>query len=333
MIVREHPLEDLPGDVIVALNDGQTLKALAPIDAGARVQSVATGHFRRRRLSRRGRHLLSHRRGGAAAQRRRGPPEGRAAFRQRPRHGTHRGSRLRRRRAGRHRRREPPRGHRRALRQPARGGAAAADASAPGHGLPRTHLDGVRAEGPDRSVRVRGRVPPPRRDPRSVRPRVPGRHRELAVRAGLRQGAGAVPGHVGPFAPTLSGRPAHPAARAGGPAPGPGGRRVRPAERQRVPRLRGGLEHRARDGLRRRARPGADEDRERRQRRHRGRGRAPAEGRHAAALCLQGAQRHDRHAAGGAPLRAQGRPVRPRAAPDRSPRAGGHAGPVRRDGL
>jgi hypothetical protein len=45
VIVREHPLEDLPGDVVVALNDGQTLKAVAPIDAGARVQSVATGHF------------------------------------------------------------------------------------------------------------------------------------------------------------------------------------------------------------------------------------------------------------------------------------------------
>ncbi|MHC4163124.1 MAG: FG-GAP-like repeat-containing protein [Planctomycetota bacterium] len=45
VIVREHPLEDLPGDVVVALNDGQTLKAVAPLDAGARVQSVATGHF------------------------------------------------------------------------------------------------------------------------------------------------------------------------------------------------------------------------------------------------------------------------------------------------
>jgi len=45
VIVREHPLEDLPGDVVVALNDGEKLEASAPIDAGARVQSVATGHF------------------------------------------------------------------------------------------------------------------------------------------------------------------------------------------------------------------------------------------------------------------------------------------------
>jgi hypothetical protein len=45
VIVREHPLEDLPGDVVVALNDGDKLKASAPVDAGARVQSVATGHF------------------------------------------------------------------------------------------------------------------------------------------------------------------------------------------------------------------------------------------------------------------------------------------------
>ncbi|MHC4973638.1 MAG: FG-GAP-like repeat-containing protein [Planctomycetota bacterium] len=45
VIVREHPLEDLPGDVVVAHNDGDTLKAVATIDAGARVQSVAIGHF------------------------------------------------------------------------------------------------------------------------------------------------------------------------------------------------------------------------------------------------------------------------------------------------
>ena len=45
VIVREHPLEDLPGDVVVALNDGTKLEPIAPIDAGARVQSVATGHF------------------------------------------------------------------------------------------------------------------------------------------------------------------------------------------------------------------------------------------------------------------------------------------------
>ncbi|MHC4819128.1 MAG: FG-GAP-like repeat-containing protein, partial [Planctomycetota bacterium] len=45
VIVREHPLEDLPGDVVIALNDGEKLKAVATLDAGARVQSVATGHF------------------------------------------------------------------------------------------------------------------------------------------------------------------------------------------------------------------------------------------------------------------------------------------------
>lgn len=45
LIVREHPLEDLPGDVVVALNDGEKLTAAQTLDAGARVQSVATGYF------------------------------------------------------------------------------------------------------------------------------------------------------------------------------------------------------------------------------------------------------------------------------------------------
>ncbi|MHC4550499.1 MAG: FG-GAP-like repeat-containing protein [Planctomycetota bacterium] len=45
LVVREHPLEDLPGDLVVVRNDGEKLEVTASINAGARVQAVATGHF------------------------------------------------------------------------------------------------------------------------------------------------------------------------------------------------------------------------------------------------------------------------------------------------
>jgi len=45
VIGREHPLEDLPDDVVVLMNTGTSFRTGAAVDAGARVQSVGTGLF------------------------------------------------------------------------------------------------------------------------------------------------------------------------------------------------------------------------------------------------------------------------------------------------
>ena len=45
VIAREHPLRDLTDDVVTMINTGKSYKATAAVNAGARVQSIATGYF------------------------------------------------------------------------------------------------------------------------------------------------------------------------------------------------------------------------------------------------------------------------------------------------